>query len=183
MEPIKVANVNILKALPNHENGEVAYVENEDCYYIFNNDDWYPYKADYTSSGLKLSLYELNKSVVSQLPVFNKEAWDGAEKIVNDWFSRQLDQEKKPKYFMLYGKDISYFTVFRRVSAGADYDDLFTGLKDVLADLGDVYAIDPTEDDGAIEVWIRYIDEDRDIDDIVCLYLFIYDEGVVTFYG
>lgn len=185
MEPIKIKTLDMLKALPNHTPGEVAQVEDEQANYIYIDDEkgWVPYKTSIESDGLKINLYELNKSIISQLPVFNDNAWNASEKIINDWISDQLNQEKKPRYFMLYGRDISYFTVFRRVSAGADYENFFTGLKDLLKDIGDVKAIDPVKDGSAIEIWIRYIDEDSKFDDIVCLYLFNYDEGVITFHG
>lgn len=90
-------------------------------------------------------------------------------------------REPRPRYFMLYGRDVSYFTVFRRVSGKADTESLFAGLKEILMALGDVYAIDPTADGSAIEIWVRYIDEEQEIDEMTCLYLFNYDEGVVTF--
>ena len=145
-------------------------------------DEWKPVKgATKNQSGLNMNLYELNKSVVSQLPVFNEDAWNGSEKVFNDWFSTQLMREPRPRYFMLYGRDVSYFTVFRRVSGKADVKSLFAGLKEILTALGDVYAIDPTADGSAIEIWVRYIDEEQEIDEMTCLYLFNYDEGVVTF--
>ena len=142
---------------------------------------WQPYNISLDSSGVGISLYELNKSVISQLPVFNENAWSGSEKIFNDWLDRQLSKEKKPKYFMLYGKDISYFTVFRRVFGTADFETFFAGLKEILTNIGDVYAIDPVEDDSAVEIWVRYIDEEQKINEMTCLYLFNYDEGVITF--
>ena len=184
MEPIKVSNLDILKALPNHQQGEIAFVEDQNSTYIYMDDEqgWVPFKAKTNANGLQMSLYELNKSIISQLPVFDNNAWNGAEKIVNDWISSQLSQEKKSRYFILYGKDISYFTVFRRVSAGADYEDFFSGLKDLLASIGDVYAIDPVKDNSAMEIWVRYIDEEQKIDEMTCLYLFNYDEGVITFH-
>ena len=183
MEPLKVDNYTILINLPNHTEGEVAYCSNEDKYYIYINDElkWQPYNISMNSSGLNMNLYELNKSVVSQLPVFDENAWNGSEKIFNDWFFRQMNKKQKPRYFMLYGRDISYFTVFRRVSGTADFTTFFAALRDILNSVGDVYAIDPVEDDSAIEIWVRYIDEEQKIDEMTCLYLFNYDEGVITF--
>ena len=100
MEPIKVSNLDILKALPNHQQGEIAFVEDQNSTYIYMNDEqgWVPFKAKTNTDGLQMNLYELNKSIVSQLPVFDNNAWNGAEKIVNDWISSQLNQEKKPRY-------------------------------------------------------------------------------------
>lgn len=184
MQPIEVDNINILKSLPNHQKGEIAIVKDEQQNYVYVDEEkgWVPLKTNIESNGLKMNLYELNKSIVSQLPVFDDNAWNGTEKVINDWFQDQLNQTKKPKYFMLYGKDISYFTVFRRVTAGFDYENFFSALKDILINIGDVYAIDPVEDKSAIEIWIRYIDEDQKIDEMTCLYLFNYDEGVITFH-
>ena len=70
---------------------------------------------------------------------------------------------------MLYGKDISYFTVFKKVTANFDYETFFNALKDILINIGDIYAIDPVQDNSAIEIWTRYIDEDQNIDEMTFL--------------
>lgn len=183
MEPIKVDNYQILTNLPNHKKGEIAYCCSENKYYMYIDEvqGWKPYNISLNSSGVNISLYELNKSIISQLPVFDENAWNGSEKIFNDWLEKQLEKQPKPKYFMLYGRDINYFTVFRKVSGTADFKTFFMGLKEILNNIGDVYIIDPVEDDSAIEIWIRYIDEEQNIDEMTCLYLFNYDEGVLTF--
>lgn len=65
MEPIYVDSFEILSKLPNHSNGEIAYVKDEDAYYMYQ-DEWKPVKgATKNWSGLNMNLYELNKSVVS----------------------------------------------------------------------------------------------------------------------
>jgi hypothetical protein len=70
---------------------------------------------------------------------------------------------------MLYGKEISYFTLFR-IS-----DSTYFGNEviDCLNNVGDIKAIDFTEAQDAIEIWIQ------DEDGPTCLYLFPYDSGLV----
>ena len=67
MEPIKVDSYEILTNLLNHEKGEVAYCSKENKYYIYMDDEqgWQPYNISLDSSGVGISLYELNKSVIS----------------------------------------------------------------------------------------------------------------------
>ena len=86
MQPIEVDNINILKSLPNHQKGEIAIVKDEQKNYVYVDEEkgWVPLKANIESNGLKMNLYELNKSIVSQLPVFDDNAWNGTEKVVND---------------------------------------------------------------------------------------------------
>ncbi len=44
MEPIYVDSFEILSKLPNHSNGEIAYIKDEDAYYMYQ-DGWKPVKG------------------------------------------------------------------------------------------------------------------------------------------
>jgi hypothetical protein len=71
---------------------------------------------------------------------------------------------------MLYGKEISYFTVFRV----KEHTYFSQEVIDVIKHIGSsVKAIDLTEAKDAIEVWVMYEGEPT------CLYLFPYDNGIV----
>ena len=73
------------------------------------------------------------------------------------------------EFYMLYGKEISYFTLFRIFDSTYFSDDVI----DCLNNVGDIKAIDFTEAQDAIEIWIQ------DEDGPTCLYLFPYDMGLV----
>ena len=49
------------------------------------------------------SLYELNQSLVAQLPVYDEKKWTAAKLIIADWFKKNLDT-----YYMMLCKEQSY---------------------------------------------------------------------------
>ena len=139
---------------------------------MYKDGTWMPINADITSEGLQINLYELNKQIVSQLPAFEDSQWDGAEKVFEDWL-----KIRSTEYFMLYGREISYFTIFKRVSKNGEFKNLFEALKACLEHIGTVHGFDVVNDNSALEIWVDTNGE------MTCLYLFEYDEGVVTFNG
>lgn len=169
-EILTVKNFKTLQALPNHSEGEVAYCEEEEKYYIYK-DEWIEieFKKD-PNKGIELNLYDLNKQIISQLPPFEDLQWAGAEKVFADW-----DESSNHKYYLLYGREIGYFTLFKKNNKNGEFNSLFEALKSCLNDIGDIYAFDITEDKSAIEIWVKYEDN------MTVLYLFNYDTGVVTF--
>ena len=76
---------------------------------------------------------------------------------------------------MLYGKEISYFTLFKKQVLAND--DFVLALFKCLGDLGgQVYSFEVVDED-TIEIWIDYEGEPT------CMYLFNYDAGVVIYNG
>lgn len=75
---------------------------------------------------------------------------------------------------MLYGKEMSYFTLFKIANFKFFGDEVIECLNNI----GDVKCIDMTEPGDAIEIWIQ-----SDMQEITCLYLFPYDTGLVVVGG
>lgn len=171
-EILKVKNQAILEALQNHEEGEVCFLEDTKQYMMYKDGIWMPIQANMTSEGLQINLYELNKQIVSQLPAFEDSQWEGAKKVFEDWSKFRYNE-----YFMLYGREISYFTIFKRISKNGEFESLFEALKTCLEHIGTVHGFDIVNDNSALEIWVNTNGE------MTCLYLFEYDEGVVTFNG
>jgi hypothetical protein len=109
-----------------------------------------------------MDLYDMNKQIISQLPDLTD--WDRVETTLLDFDNKWYND-----YYMLYGKEISYFTVFKIKESSAFGREVI----DVIKNVGAVKAIDLTEAADAIEVWVIYKDEPT------CLYLFAYDSGIV----
>ena len=109
---------------------------------------------------------------MSQLPAFEDSQWEGAKKVFEDWSKFRYNE-----YFMLYGREISYFTIFKRISKNGEFESLFEALKTCLEHIGTVHGFDIVNDNSALEIWVNTNGE------MTCLYLFEYDEGVVTFNG
>jgi hypothetical protein len=70
---------------------------------------------------------------------------------------------------MLYGKEISYFTLYKIIKSQYFGNEVIDCLKNI----GIIKAIDFTETQDAIEIWVE------NDNGPTCLYLFPYDNGVV----
>ena len=140
--------------------GELMQNAEDGHYYVWHDGEWCVVKMD--NSGFEMGLYDMNKQIISQMPDLTD--WDRVETALLDF-----DKKWHNDYYMLYGKEISYFTVFKikeRIAFGRE-------AIDVIKNVGAVKAIDPTESADAMEVWVIYDDEPT------CLYLFPYDSGIV----
>ena len=74
---------------------------------------------------------------------------------------------------MLYGKEISYFTLFSKSTQISEFETLGEAVIECLEDIGEVRAATHTEDGMAFEFWSEYEDT------VTCLYLFPYDAAIV----
>jgi hypothetical protein len=131
---------------------------------IWHDNNWAEIKME--NSGIELSLYDLNKQIIAQLSEFND--YISASKSID-----QLYEIHENQFFMLYGQEISYFTLFEIIDDTKFAEEVFSCLKDI----GVIKAIDLTENKEAVEIWIMYNNEPT------CLYLFPYDRGIIEVGG
>ena len=76
---------------------------------------------------------------------------------------------------MIYGKEISYFTVLKPEDSEADYENFGGAIISLLAGITEtIYALDII-DDNTVEIWINYEGNPT------VMYLFNYDGGIVTY--
>jgi hypothetical protein len=151
------------------EPGEIAWIEDEKEFYVWNK-GW---KAmNIKSDGLELNLYDMNKQIISQLPIYNQEQIKDMIDSIN-----KMAESSDNKYFMLYGKEISYFTLFSRTGDNLEYDNLGLAVVDCLQSVGELVSLSENQVDNALEIWVKQKEN------VTCLYLFEYDKGVVTFRG
>lgn len=129
-------------------------------YYIWHEDNWHEFKME--SSGIEMGLYDMNKQIIEQLSDLTD--WAHAEDVLT-----HFEGEWRNQYYMMYGKEISYFTVFHIKERIAFAREVIDCVKNV----GTVKAIDLTEMADAVEIWVMYNNEPT------CLYLFPYDMGIV----
>lgn len=141
--------------------GEIIQDSKSDKFYMWHENEWHEFHMD--RSGLQLGLYDMNKQIIAQLP--NITNFDKKVSIIN-----ALDSIYNNTYYLLYGKELSYFTLFK-INNPAYFG---TEVIDCLKNIGSIKAIDTTEAGDAIEIWVNH-------DDIgpTCLYLFAYDNGLV----
>ena len=150
------------------QDGEIVFNTTDDGYYIYKDGNWM--KINVENSGLNLGLYDLNKQIIAQLPMLSDEELSDKKAVIN-----QLHEKFNNEYYMLYGKEMSYFTLFKLKDPSRFGDEVIECL-DFLG--GDVKCVDMTEPEDAIEIWVQEGTEDPS-----CLYLFPYDTGLVIVGG
>lgn len=138
------------------------FVQTEDGkYHVFKNGELHDLKME--GSNLELGLYDLNKQIISQLP----DLEDFSNAIIS---IRKLHGKYWNKYYMMYGKEISYFTLFEVCGL----NDFGQDIIDCCANVGTIKSMDMTETEDAIEIWVQPEETEP-----TCLYLFPYDSGLV----
>ena len=115
------------------------------------------------------SLYELNQSLVAQLPVYDEKKWTAAKLIIADWFKKNLDT-----YYMMLCKEQSYYTVFDMTRASAGGADFAYEVQDTCRYIGQVRDIS-IDTNGMIAIWVDWNDNTG----VHCCYLFPYGQGVI----
>lgn len=118
---------------------------------------------------LKMTNYELNQQVMSQMITLSKEEISSRLEIVEKFF-----KNIKNEYLMLLCNELNYYTVFKTSSQDETaYNTFSDAILDILNDLGEIKDI-YNNDNGAIEIWSTHQDGTSH-----CYYLFGYDAGIV----
>ena len=129
------------------------------------------------------NLYEINKNLISQSsPLSQEEINDKIDSVIIPFFWKNINQKLNIEdsdctYFMLLCREANDYTLFN-FRLYLDYkepliiagDEIYTCMKN----RGQVYSIENTEDNYAIEIWL-----DHKQHGLVCYYLFPCDEGVI----
>lgn len=168
---VTVNNLKILKKIKNHKDGEVFFVKEENAGYVWNDalNDYIKVDKNLAGKGgLSMNLYEINKSIISQMDPLDDDRLNELKNTVNTLMTED--------YYLLYGKELSYFTLFQKK------DDLEESLGEALLDclkvFKKIYSFEVIEDTKSIEIWVY--NEETNLASV--LYLFNYKDGVV-FYG
>ena len=150
--------------MPSH--GQTVWCSSEDkCYRYDAIEGWQEVPED-GSTEIGMNMYDINKQIISQLPVMSKEGV--AEKLTE---IKNYVDDLKNTFYMLLCRDINYYTVFMiDGDANEKFEDV---LLECLKTFGQIKAID--EVDGAFEIWIEneFFDGGP-----YAFYFFPYDAGV-----
>lgn len=117
-----------------------------------------------------LGLYELNRSIIEQQGTIDPDTVPSRMTMMKDFVD-----DTNNEFYMLYGKETGYFTVFKRKCSPWELETLDMAVIECLVNVGPIYSIELTENKDAIEIWVK--DTERDL--LTCMYLFPYDNGVV----
>jgi hypothetical protein len=118
-----------------------------------------------------IELYELNRSIIEQQGALGEENIADKCILINNFATNTNN-----KFYMLYGREINYFTVFA-LARDKDWEleTLALGVMECLVNIGNIYSIEVTAEKDAIEIWVK--DNTQDL--LTCMYLFPYDNGIV----
>ena len=120
------------------------------------------------NGNIQMNMYDLNKQFMSQLATLSDEDLENSREVIRKYFQTQQNE-----YYMLLCKDISYYTLFHinnKITEPAAADEVIECIKCI----GAVKAVDLTEGESAIEIWVQ-----EDGRDPMVMYLFTYDTGVI----
>lgn len=162
-----VANQAQIQELSNPQIGDAVKTVDTEKWYLYTQEGW----TDMTNAmetNINMNLYDMNKQIIIQLPDLS-DPTDSIAKI--DAFV--VDTHNT--HYMLYGKDISYFTIFQRCFGLTET--VGEAVIDCLKNVGTLKSVDITPDQDAFEIWVVVNDE------ATCLYLFPYDNGIVKVGG
>lgn len=149
-----------------------AYVENEQKIYKKNeHGEWENININ-QESNLKMTAYDINKQIIKQMKPMKRKDIEKKYGLIED-FRRETNNN----YYLLYGKEISYFTLF--VKDSLTKASISIEIMECLYNIGDIFSIDLTETKDAIEIWVR----PTNLDEVTCLYFFPYDTGIVPYNG
>lgn len=161
--------------LNNFQTGEIVYLTDDEKFVMFDGEKFVdiPDKVQVTGEGLSMSVYELNKTIMSQLPVKETYAELSEERnLINDFHKNGAH-----RFYMLLCRDISYYTIFENEKTKmSDFGSLGHAVIECLQSVGKIICADLTEDRGAIEIWVRTPEDDN-----LCMYLFNCEDLVVSF--
>lgn len=168
MDVITIKNKQELKTIENPD-GKLVYNGEDQKYYYLKEGEWIQTPVQINSEGeLGINLYELNKQLIQQLDYMTEEQLKEASTVIGDFMSGDC--------YMLYGKDIGYFTLFMKDEKSPE-DRVGLVFECLHAAFGDnIYSIELNEEKTAIEIWVNFQEM------VTVLYLFDYSQGIV-YYG
>ena len=166
MNLIRIPNMNSLYALQNHEEGEIAWIEDIQEYRMWHDGQWVV--LDPKTKGVDLSLYEVNKQLIAQMPTLSGTDLEEAKSTLSHYVN---GLEHSDDYYMLLCYDLRYFTMFAR---DQKYEEnIVDAIMDCLSYVGEVKSVEMSEDGQAVEIWVTQDDE------AYVMYFFDYGRGVV----
>lgn len=160
--------------------GEVVYnTEDNKCYY-FNGEEFVligeigdSMRANYETKAsspatldTNMTLYELNKGLVTKLPALTDEQLEEKYELINEFGAFKT-------WCMLLNRETNYYTVFHHIPKDAQ-ETFASAVLDCCQYQGEIKGIDWADDNhSALEIWIT-IGEDSYV-----FYLFDYSQGVI----
>ena len=169
---IQVKNIQERNALQIHQENEVIYCKEEKEYYRWQNNEYVLVDVEELVNGaLQMNYRDLLKNSISGLDPFTKQQYLNTQMKIDEW-----DSQENKEFYMLYCKEINYFTLFRRTN-DENNRCLSKEVMLCLSDIGDLLYVEEIDNETPIIFWIKAKEEEL----ITEVYLFDYTQGVVPF--
>ena len=149
----------------NPTEGQKAFSPQTKKLYCFTNGEWKLLEGDIN---LGMTIYDLNKQVISQMGVLEGTAREEAHLHITDMAACSNNT-----YFMLLCREMNYYTLFKLDKDNSSLCNIASEVFDCVEDIGAIKSVEDV-DGGAIEIWAHPVDGDP-----VAMYLFPYDAGVI----
>ena len=89
-----------------------AFCEEDAKFYTFHENKWIVFEENLEElAPSPMQLYDLNKQFMSQIPPLSEEDLKDRKEMVDNWIKDDIE------FYLLYGREISYFTLFQRVES------------------------------------------------------------------
>ncbi len=120
-----------------------------------------------------MSLYEINQSLISQLPPYDEEKVDDLIERINRW---DISKNQRTTYYMMLNNDKHYYTVLKYEDklTNTDFPTLGKAIIFLLKEMGYAIMSDEIYDDHC-EIWVK------DDTETITYLVFPYDQGVVLY--
>ena len=145
--------------------GQKAFSPQTKKLYCFTNGEW---KVLEGNVNLGMTIYDLNKQVISQMGILEGAAREEAHLHITDMATRSNNT-----YFMLLCRDINYYTLFKLNKDNNDLCNIANEVFECAEDIGAIKSVESVDGD-AIEIWVHPVDSDP-----IVMYLLPYDAGVI----
>lgn len=149
------------------EEGQKSYSPETNKLYVYTNGNWEELN---TETNLQLNMYDINKQLISQMPVLTQEQSLEARKDIQTFL-----EETHNKFYMLLCRDINYYTLFNLINESQS--PICTAEDEIWACaeyIGDIKSVERKE--GAMEIWVQPHENNSEA---IVMYLFGYDAGVI----
>ena len=158
------------------QEGEVVYVTDAEKFMVYKDAEWIPFEAqkvktEGNNQGIQITAYELNKQLISQLPIptdltqFNE-------------IITEFQKEAESSDFMLLCKERSYYTVFRKTDeASSHFIEFSEAVLTCASDLGDVITVDKMDETNTVEIWVK----NKETQEVDCMVLFESNAFIVSY--
>lgn len=121
---------------------------------------------------IQVSLYDLNRQMISQMPDMTEEQLLFARESFKDWLNHYKDN-----YYMLLNHELHYFTLFHgKFMDEETYNNLWQELLEVFQSVGHLKMVELDNND-AMAFWSTWDNGEDELP--YCFYFFPYGQGVV----